>query len=282
MNVYTYVHNNPINFVDPLGLWFWDADYIQRAIPQYFKDVWENAKIVGGAIKGEVSDAAKYGLSYRSDIINRGSAAGQRLQYEQWQAQTIRNLDEGRSGGQTAIEISSQMAASGEQSREMQQQRNLAVNPPIEIGIIIAAVASDRMLPGGVGTATTEGLVEGGVTAAKGGATFGRAASADYRATFFAANPELEGQVVVHHAVPQRTLKLYPSEVTVPEIHSLENLRGIPNSINSEVHLSQIAKEWNQFYKANPNATQAQLLQKATEIDAKYGPQFRPPAGGSR
>ena len=118
--------------------------------------------------------------------------------------------------------------------------------------------------------------------AADAGATFGRAASTDYRATFFAANPELEGQVVVHHAVEQQTLKLYPSQVTEAEIHSLENLRGIPKDINSQVHLSQIRKEWNQFYLANPNATQAQLLQKAAEIDAKFGSQFRPPVGGGQ
>jgi len=118
--------------------------------------------------------------------------------------------------------------------------------------------------------------------AAESTATFGRAASTDYRATFFAANPELEGQVVVHHAVEQQTLKLYPSQVTEAEIHSLENLRGIPKDINSQVHLSQIRKEWNQFYLANPNATQAQLLQKAAEIDAKFGSQFRPPVGGGQ
>jgi hypothetical protein len=61
------------------------------------------------------------------------------------------------------------------------------------------------------------------------------------------------------------------------EIHSLENLRGIPNAINSDVHLSQIRVEWNQFYRANPNPSQAQLLEKATEIDAKFGSQFQPP-----
>jgi hypothetical protein len=107
-------------------------------------------------------------------------------------------------------------------------------------------------------------------------ATFGKALTSDYRSTFFEANPELEGQVVVHHAVPQRTLSLYPDEVTESEMHSLENLRGIPNELNSDVHLSQIAREWNKFYKTNPNATQEELLQKATEIDLKYGSLFKP------
>jgi hypothetical protein len=138
-------------------------------------------------------------------------------------------------------------------------------------------------LPWGSAAATSAAgtrLAISGFAAEGGGATFGKAVTNDYRGTFFEANPELEGQVVVHHAVPQRTLSLYPDAVTESEIHSLENLRGIPNEVNSDVHLSQIAKEWNQFYKANPEATQTQLLQKATEIDLKYGGQFKPPVGG--
>jgi hypothetical protein len=111
-------------------------------------------------------------------------------------------------------------------------------------------------------------------------ATFGHALTNDYRRVFFDANPELKGQVFVHHAVPQKTLQTYPDEVTEAEIHSLENLRGIPSELNSNLHLSQIAREWTQFYRANPNATRKQLLQKATEIDLKYGGWFKPPVGG--
>jgi pyruvate-formate lyase-activating enzyme len=72
--------------------------------------------------------------------------------------------------------------------------------------------------------------------------------------------------------------------VTEAEIHSLENLRGIPNEINSDVHLSQIRIEWNRFYRpyvaSGTAPTPEQLLQKATEIDAKFGAQFKPPVGG--
>ena len=113
-------------------------------------------------------------------------------------------------------------------------------------------------------------------------ATLGEAVTNNYRKTFLESNPELEGQVVVHHAVPRITLERYPSEVTEPEIHSLENLRGIPNELNSDLHLSQIAREWNRFYEENPNATRGQLLQKATEIDLKYGGRFKPPVGGGK
>jgi hypothetical protein len=120
--------------------------------------------------------------------------------------------------------------------------------------------------------------------APKTGASFGKALSNDYRATFFAANPELEGQVVVHHAVEQQVLTKFPGVVTEAEIHSLENLRGIPKAINSDVHLSQIRVEWNRFYKpfieSGTSPTKAQLLEKAAEIDAKFGSKFTPPVGG--
>ena len=69
-------------------------------------------------------------------------------------------------------------------------------------------------------------------------ARFGDAVSTDYRATFFHANPELQGKVIVHHAVEQQVLKRYPGVVTEAEIHSLENLRGIPKALNSDLHLS--------------------------------------------
>jgi hypothetical protein len=120
------------------------------------------------------------------------------------------------------------------------------------------------------------------VAPTQGGAKFGTAVSNDYRATFFEAHPELEGQVVVHHAVEQQALTRYPGAVSEAEMHSLENLRGIPNELNSDLHISQIRREWNQFYRENPNATRQQLLQKATEIDTKYGSQFNPPVGLQR
>ncbi|PZN94738.1 MAG: hypothetical protein DCF31_08845 [Alphaproteobacteria bacterium] len=64
-------------------------------------------------------------------------------------------------------------------------------------------------------------------------------------------------------------------------MNSLENLRGIPNELNSDLHLSKIRVEWNRFYKpfdaTGTVPSKAQLLQKATEIDAKYGHLFNPP-----
>jgi RHS repeat-associated protein len=107
-------------------------------------------------------------------------------------------------------------------------------------------------------------------------ATVGRSATTNYRGTFFAAHPELEGKVVVHHAVEQQILTRYPGRFTSSEINSLENLRGIPKSANADLHLSKIRKTWNEFYRAHPNATREKILEQATLIDNAYGTQFNP------
>lgn len=120
------------------------------------------------------------------------------------------------------------------------------------------------------------GIVKAEVATEK-GAILGSSTSNNYKSTFFNANPELKGTVVVHHAVEQQALKRYPGVITESEMHSLENLRGIPKVINSDVHLSQIRKIWNKFYKENANPTKQQILDQATIIDQKFGAQFTPP-----
>ena len=111
-------------------------------------------------------------------------------------------------------------------------------------------------------------------------AQLGGSQSNDDRGAFLEAHPELEGKVVVHHAIEQRALKLYPDLITPEEMHSLGNLRGIPNDDNSDLHLSQLRMEWNQFYRDHKTATKEELLQKALEIDRKYGASFLPPIEG--
>ena len=108
-------------------------------------------------------------------------------------------------------------------------------------------------------------------------ATFGTAISKDYKKTFFDENPYLKGKVVVHHAVEQQVQRRYPGLVNDSEMHSLENLRGIPNEKNGDLHLSKIRKEWNRFYKTNPNPSKDDLLNKTTEIDQMFGSEFNPP-----
>ncbi|MGI5424091.1 hypothetical protein [Streptomyces sp. CA-179760] len=86
--------------------------------------------------------------------------------------------------------------------------------------------------------------------------------------------------MVIHHAVEQQVFKKYPGVFRKDEINSVENLRGIPKKINNTVHLRDIRKDWDSFYKSNPTttpSTRKDLLDKATEIDNKYGKQFDPP-----
>lgn len=113
-------------------------------------------------------------------------------------------------------------------------------------------------------------------------ATLGSSTSTNYRNTFFKVYPQLRGKVWVHHAVEQAVLKEYPGLVTRSQINSFENLRGIPNQVNSDLHLSQIRKEWNRFYKAHPagsGVTVDDFLDFATTLDTKLGSQFQPPIG---
>ena len=84
--------------------------------------------------------------------------------------------------------------------------------------------------------------------------------------------------MTVHHAVEQSAARRYPNAgITPEEMHSLENLRGIPNEVNSELHLRTLRREWNEFYRENPNPTKQDLLDHATYLDNKYGTQFDPP-----
>ena len=108
-------------------------------------------------------------------------------------------------------------------------------------------------------------------------AKFGIAENSDYRSTFFAEYPQFRGDVVVHHAVERQVLTRYPNLIDEMEIHSIDNLRGIPKEANSELHLSEIRREWNRFYRENINPTRQDILDKATEIDNKYGYRFKPP-----
>jgi len=101
----------------------------------------------------------------------------------------------------------------------------------------------------------------------------------DYKKVFFDEYPDLKGKVVVHHAVEQQVLRKPQTQglFSEAEIHSIDNLRGIPNEANSDLHLSKIRKEWNRFYKEYPNPTKDDLLSKKAEIDNKYGHLFNPP-----
>ena len=99
----------------------------------------------------------------------------------------------------------------------------------------------------------------------------------DYKNTFFNEYPDLKGSVVVHHAIEQQMLKRHPNLFSLEEIHALENLRGIPKEINSDIHLSKIRIDWNRFYRNNPSPTKAEVINYMIELDRKYGENFNPP-----
>jgi large repetitive protein len=99
----------------------------------------------------------------------------------------------------------------------------------------------------------------------------------NYRQTFYDANPGTQGNVWVHHAIEQQVLNRYPGLFSADEIHSVENLRGIPKgAINSRVHLSAIRNMWNDFYSANPSPARQDVLDYATGIDDQLGQWFTP------
>lgn len=113
-------------------------------------------------------------------------------------------------------------------------------------------------------------------------AAFGTSTRRDYRKTFDEYHPEYESQEkVVHHAVEQVVLTKYPGVVAPEEIHSIENLRGIPAEVNSEIHLSEIRKMWNRFYKEQRRRgvppTKQEMLDWASHIDQTLGHHFVPP-----
>jgi hypothetical protein len=99
----------------------------------------------------------------------------------------------------------------------------------------------------------------------------------DYKKTFFNEYPDLKGSVVVHHAIKQQILKRHPDLFSLEEIHALENLRGIPKEINSDIHLSKIRRDWNRFYRNNQNPTKEEVIYYVIELDKKYGDNFNPP-----
>lgn len=109
-------------------------------------------------------------------------------------------------------------------------------------------------------------------------AEVGMATRLAYRKTFELAYPGIDmSKLVVHHAVEQQVLKLYPGRFGKYELHSIENLRGVPRVLNSELHLRQIRGMWDAFYDEYPNASRSQILEYAGRVDTEVGSLFVPP-----
>jgi hypothetical protein len=141
----------------------------------------------------------------------------------------------------------------------------------------VALLLAPEILAGKIAAAGRAGKVIDKTTAE---ARFGTSTTKNYRATFFKAYPGTKGSVFVHHAVEQRVLRLFPGVVSESEMHSLENLRGIPKKLNSILHLREIRLEWDSYYKyfeyIGQVPSKENLLKKATEIDRRFGHQLRP------
>lgn len=110
-------------------------------------------------------------------------------------------------------------------------------------------------------------------------AKFGSTGSPSYRKTFHEAHPGIGDNVVVHHGVEQQSMRRYKNaEITPAEMHSVENLRGIPRdrSGNPQIDVSGLRRDWNRFYRSNPAPTRAKLLEQATRLDERYGTHLDP------
>ena len=73
----------------------------------------------------------------------------------------------------------------------------------------------------------------------------------NYRGVFFRANTNpgglTENEITVNHGIERQVMTRYPGLFTWDEIHSPENLRGVPNAINDWAHLGAIGQSWNVF-----------------------------------
>jgi hypothetical protein len=170
----------------------------------------------------------------------------------------------------------------------MSRGRDAAAQPPAAESVPDASQA--ELLPGEQGRPTQGAVASDAVPTESRGSdadvvtqpdagttgSSGRATSKNYRATFFRAYPEYKGKVVVHHAIEQQVLDKYPGLFTEAEIHALENLRGIPVELHPLVHLRQIRRVWNQFYRSNATATRQQVIEVAQRIDDMFGEQLKP------
>jgi len=77
----------------------------------------------------------------------------------------------------------------------------------------------------------------------------------------------------VHHAVPQKVKNTY-GLLNDTELHSLENLRGIP--VNDNFH-QELTNKWTQWYTQHPGFTLQDALNYAKQLDDQYGHRFVPP-----
>jgi hypothetical protein len=117
----------------------------------------------------------------------------------------------------------------------------------------------------------------------RGNVGFGAAPRQDYAKTFRQHYANYNDQIgQVHHAVEQDVLTRYPGVVTDSEMHSLQNLRGIPTGpVGTDLHQSKLRMAWDMFYQQmeamGRAPTKTELLNQARRVDDMFGGQFVPP-----
>lgn len=80
----------------------------------------------------------------------------------------------------------------------------------------------------------------------------------------------------VHHAVPKTVRTKYPQlNVTKNQMHSLENLRGIPS--DGSLDHQTITNYWQAFYNTNPDPSLQDIFEYTKFIDDEFGHLFIPP-----
>jgi hypothetical protein len=99
----------------------------------------------------------------------------------------------------------------------------------------------------------------------------------NFGSKFKAKFPEVSSQIGdVHHAVPQWVTSRYGHlSLTQNQIHSLENLRGIP--ANGSLDHTTITNYWEAFHHSNPSPGLDEVLDYAKWIDDNFGHLFIPP-----
>lgn len=88
----------------------------------------------------------------------------------------------------------------------------------------------------------------------------------------------------VHHSIELQALVRHPGLFTAEELNAVEMMRGITPGANAQLHLSQIRRAWNAFYREMDalvaqgiKPTAEHYRRKAAEIDQLYGASFTPP-----
>ncbi|MGC7560725.1 RHS repeat-associated core domain-containing protein [Pasteurella sp. PK-2025] len=97
----------------------------------------------------------------------------------------------------------------------------------------------------------------------------GLAGCAKYRQIYLKAFPRMKkfigtGKLEVHHRIPQIFIgkgRLFPESMRT----SLSNLQGLPRDIHRKI----VTPAWEAFRKTNPNATRAEIVKFAMDMDKK-------------